>query len=139
MKSALFISFMCAVVHAETVVTLFGFRPNGHPLNAVSLSAGGVGSDGATTYVEEILQTFMVYGDSEATSTATATDPVQTLHATLVADASVYRYSKPPSTDGADAFGVLETCTLDGKGSGSCVAEAWADGGVTITTTFQTQ
>jgi hypothetical protein len=58
--------------------------------------------------------------------------------ATLVADASVYRYSMLPTAGpyGIDAFGVLETCTLDGRGGGSCVAQGWADGGETVTTTF---
>ncbi|KAJ7489035.1 hypothetical protein FB451DRAFT_681928 [Mycena latifolia] len=134
MNFALLLTILSALaVHAETV-TLFGFQANGFPVNAVSLSVGGVGADGATTYVEEIVQTAVVYGDPPAT----ATIPAQTLHATLVADASIYRYSKLPSSgaDDADVFGVLETCTLDGKGGGSCVAEGWEDGGATVTTTF---
>jgi hypothetical protein len=120
-------------------------------MNAVSLSAGGVGADGATTYVEEIIQTAVVYGDAQST----ATIPVQTVHgthllrlmapdsdrfptATLVADASAYRYAKLPGAGlaGPDSFGVLETCTLDGGGGGTCVAQAWANGGETATTTF---
>jgi hypothetical protein len=63
--------------------------------------------------------------------------------ATLIADASIYRYSllPPVSATGLannDAFpvNVLETCTLDGHGGGACVAQAWADGGPTATTTF---
>ncbi|KAJ6482675.1 hypothetical protein C8R45DRAFT_1002137 [Mycena sanguinolenta] len=121
---------------AETV-TLFGFQPNGYPANAVSLSAAGVGPDGATTYVEEIFQTAVVYGDPQTTGTDSQI-PVQTLHATLVADASVYRYTMLPATnvDGVVGFGVVETCTLDGKGGGQCVAEGWEDGGETVTTTF---
>ncbi|KAJ7131435.1 hypothetical protein C8R44DRAFT_774832 [Mycena epipterygia] len=136
MTFALLVLYAFAV-HAETV-TLFGLRPNGYPMNAVSLSAGGVGADGATTYVEEIIQTVAVYGESPATAIITAPIPVQTLYATLVADASVYRYSKLPSTgvDGVEAFGVLETCTIDGNGGGTCVAQGWADGGETMTTTF---
>ncbi|KAJ6598143.1 hypothetical protein DFH09DRAFT_53540 [Mycena vulgaris] len=135
MNFPLLVAILSALaVHAETV-TLFGFRPpNGYPANAVSLSAGGVGADGATTYAEAILQTAVVFGDSHST----APMPVQTLHATLVADASVYRYSMLPSTgtDGAEAFGVLETCLLDSNGMGSCVVQGWADGGMTATTTF---
>ncbi|KAJ7256197.1 hypothetical protein B0H12DRAFT_1232923 [Mycena haematopus] len=137
MEFVFIIPFVRAVVCAATTVTLFGFQPNGYPNNAVSLSAVGVGPDGATTYVEEIFQTAMVYGDSQATSTDSAV-PVQTLHATLVADASVYRYSMLPTTgpDGVIDFGVIETCTLDGKGGGQCVAQGWEDGGPTTTTTF---
>ncbi|KAJ6564475.1 hypothetical protein B0H19DRAFT_1141182 [Mycena capillaripes] len=138
MKLPLFIAVCAALVCAETV-TLFGFQPNGYPNNAVSLSVAGVGADGATTYVEEILQSAVVYGDADGTNTAV--NAVQTLHATLVADASVYRYTMLPTTapDRLNVFGVVETCTLDGKGGGRCVAAGWADGGPTATTTFSGQ
>lgn len=66
-----------SAVYAETV-TLFGFQPNGFPQNTVSLSVAGVGADGATTYVEEILLTAVVYADSDGTNTAV--NSVQTLH-----------------------------------------------------------
>ncbi|KAF7369320.1 hypothetical protein MVEN_00260300 [Mycena venus] len=142
MKLAFFLAISSALtVRAATVVTLYGFQPNGYPENAVSLSVAGVGTDGATTYVEDIFQTAVVYGDS-STGTNTAPVAVQTLHATLVADASIYHYSMLPTTgpDGVEAFGVLETCTLDpGKGTGECVAQGWADGGETVTTTFTGQ
>ncbi|KAJ7444632.1 hypothetical protein B0H11DRAFT_2249909 [Mycena galericulata] len=137
MNFALLVAWLSASVRAETV-TLFGFRPNGYPPNVVSLSVGGVGADGATTYIEDILQTVALYGDSPAVALDTAVIPVQTLHATLVADASVYRYSKLPSTgtDGLDGFGVIETCTLDGGGGGICIAQGWVGGGETATTTI---
>ncbi|KAK7023186.1 hypothetical protein R3P38DRAFT_3537308 [Favolaschia claudopus] len=44
--------------------------------------------------------------------------------------------SPPPAPDGVQAFGVIENCTLDGKGAGTCVALAWEDGEETTTTTF---
>ncbi|KAJ7866986.1 hypothetical protein B0H14DRAFT_3133043 [Mycena olivaceomarginata] len=142
MKFAAFLLAACsalAAASAETV-TLYGFRPAGYPPAAVSLSAGGVGADGATTYVEAIVQTAIAYADATTTRTGGA---LQTLHATLIADASIYRYSllPPASATGLannDAFpvNVLETCTLDGHGGGACVAQAWADGGPTATTTF---
>ncbi|KAK7016902.1 hypothetical protein R3P38DRAFT_2412012, partial [Favolaschia claudopus] len=119
-------------------VTLFGFQPNDLPHNAVSLEAAGVGPDGATTYIEKIYQIAVAYGDPQSTNTFTAPTAIRTLHATLIADATLYRYSMLPTTapDGVQAFGVIENCTLDGKGAGTCVALAWEDGGKTTTTTF---
>ncbi|KAJ7724312.1 hypothetical protein DFH07DRAFT_855019 [Mycena maculata] len=137
MHLLLLLAIWPALVAAE-IVTLFGLRPNNYPLNVVSLSAGGVGSDGATTYAEDIFRTAVVYGDSLDQATTTVFLPGETVHATLVADASVYRYSRlpAPAADGSDPFGVLETCTLDGGGGAIYVAQGWEDGGETVTTTF---
>ncbi|KAF8186449.1 hypothetical protein K438DRAFT_1973263 [Mycena galopus ATCC 62051] len=138
MQTAFLIALSYTLLCVAETVTLFGFQPNGYPNNAISLSAAGVGADGATTYVEEIFRTAVVYGDSQTTGTDSTAIPVQTLHATLVADASVYRYSMLPTTglDGVEAYGVIEICTLDGNGGGQCVAQGWEDGGETATTTL---
>ncbi|KAJ7131335.1 hypothetical protein C8R44DRAFT_774675 [Mycena epipterygia] len=122
-------ALLVATVHAETV-TLSGLRPKAQRMISHEHSIAQCGrrwSRWATTYIEEIIQTVAVYGEFPATAIITAPIPVQTLYATLVSDASIYRYSKLPSTgvDGVDAFGVLETCTLDRN-----------DGGETVKTTF---
>ncbi|KAK7052016.1 hypothetical protein R3P38DRAFT_2858082 [Favolaschia claudopus] len=138
MKSVFLLALFTAQAVLGATVTLFGFQPHNLPRNAVSLKAAGVGPDGATTYIEEIYQTAVGYGDPQDTNTFTAPTAIRTLHATLVADATLYRYSMLPATapDGVQAFGVIENCTLDGKGAGGCVALAWEDGGETTTTTF---
>ncbi|KAG9225042.1 hypothetical protein CCMSSC00406_0001807 [Pleurotus cornucopiae] len=114
--------------------TVFDVRPTGEPSQFISLSALGVGVDGATTYDYFEVATAQVLSD--ATTTQTVAMPAVTLHATLVADATKNFNSLSPQT--SLPFGVTSNCTWDESGQGVCIAEAFAPGLASTQTTTVT-
>ncbi|KAJ7098335.1 hypothetical protein C8R44DRAFT_358683 [Mycena epipterygia] len=84
---------------------------------SVSVSAAGVGADGATTYVEDILESYIAIEYSDTTVTLLTTPIAYTV--TFVADASGYHESFQFGMEG-QAF---ETCGFGADGHGTCVEE----------------
>ncbi|KAF5371019.1 hypothetical protein D9615_010019 [Tricholomella constricta] len=135
-------------------ITLFAVQTNTDsdlPRPSETFSPIGVGSDGATTYFNEVVAsvyleqqinggetTFTSDGSTitkEAPIRTITSDPV-TVHGTLVADASHFVYHKEPNPTDGDISGNKLSCELDGKGGGACVNEYWMEGEPTATSTF---
>ncbi|KAF8990548.1 hypothetical protein BDQ17DRAFT_1433704 [Cyathus striatus] len=143
---------------AVTTVTLMGVQPTttttyfpgALPSYSYTYSAVGAGSDGLTTYVEDILQSQVlnvlivskttVDGAGSVITTGTSYMPTivdlsstATIHATLVQGASEYKYVV--ENTGEDPFGNQNDCHWNKDGKGECVNEAWIPGGPTTTVT----
>ncbi|KAF5378542.1 hypothetical protein D9615_007070 [Tricholomella constricta] len=123
-------------------------------LPSETMSAIGVGADGATTYYDEVAASVfyeaaphtLSLGEPQGTPltrttvsfiTTITTDPV-TYRATLVADASHFVYHQDPGpTALLDSVGNHLSCAFDGKGGGACVDEYWLRGRpTTVTRTY---
>ncbi|KAJ7716082.1 hypothetical protein B0H16DRAFT_1741533 [Mycena metata] len=140
-----------AAVYAASVVTLYDVPPPSTS-NTVSLvdhesiflSVDGVGADGATTYVDVMVQSYQA--EVLPSTTITIVDEPFTATATLVEDASGYRITSPDESctngnctvDTAAPQGV-RTCSFGTDGQGTCVQGQQAQvGGISTATTIQT-
>ncbi|KAF9461593.1 hypothetical protein BDZ94DRAFT_1323253 [Collybia nuda] len=151
--SLAFISLPAIIIaHAETI-TFFKIHETeittGVPLPTGSYTYRpvGVGSDGATTYVQEFVYSeHLEWFHSQYTSegkvitvdspTSTVTDSPRTTSQILVADATHYAYSAHLGFEGKGEEDVLENCDLDGKGGMGCVATAYKSGKPFFSTSF---
>ncbi|KAJ7716081.1 hypothetical protein B0H16DRAFT_1476979 [Mycena metata] len=128
-----------ARVHAASVVTLYDVpspsTSNVALVDAVSfsLSVDGVGTDGATTYVDFIVKS---YEAEVLPSTTTTIEGPYTATATLVENASGYRLTSPDvicingnCTVDTAAPPAVRTCAFGADGQGSCVLQAQAQVG----------
>ncbi|KAG6826295.1 hypothetical protein H0H92_000402 [Tricholoma furcatifolium] len=121
------------------------------PPQNTTVSAIGKGTDGLTTYREEIIATDIVYvewqGDDTTTTTATvATD--YTVTAIIAEDAThkwIHQDIPTAAPHPLNQFGWEKDCDLDGKGGAECVNRGWeavygpdgnVDSTMTVTTTM---
>ncbi|KAJ7021390.1 hypothetical protein C8F04DRAFT_1273822 [Mycena alexandri] len=121
-----------AAVYAQTV-TLHDVFATASGLTQIdsesfSFSAGGVGADGATTYVGVVVESFAV--DELASTTVTFADKPFTATVTRVEDASGYRLTSPEEIceDGVCTVDTtappdVRTCSFGADGQGSCVQQ----------------
>ncbi|KAJ6572025.1 hypothetical protein B0H19DRAFT_1132234 [Mycena capillaripes] len=113
----LFSGTVLQAVHAQT---LYRISEMGKPTTevlaqSVSISAVGVGADGATTYVEELVESYVAIEYSDTTVTVLST-PAPEVTVTFVEDASNFHESVPFQTGD-----FLETCAFGQDGHGTCI------------------
>ncbi|KAJ7104814.1 hypothetical protein C8R44DRAFT_987757 [Mycena epipterygia] len=99
---------------------------------SISLSAAGVNSDGATTYIEVVVQSGLGQVFPTTTSFQAFSSPA-TFTNTLVADASGFRQEDPFR----GSLTIVESCRFGSNGFGTCVQEVpFPAQSSTVTATF---
>ncbi|KAF9461577.1 hypothetical protein BDZ94DRAFT_1263405 [Collybia nuda] len=142
-------------VRCATTITLADVHLSGEstviPRPSQTFSVVGVGSEGLATitfeFVESLQPTVTGFSTHINNGTrgvvealfGTITIPPETIHGTMLADASHYAYTESlvatASTD-KDVF-MAKSCDFDGKGGGSCVERNWGgDFGGTLTVSW---
>ncbi|KAJ7131326.1 hypothetical protein C8R44DRAFT_774661, partial [Mycena epipterygia] len=131
--------FHAFAVHAETVA-LFGFPPNGYPMNAVSAiaqcewrwSKWGYNVCRRSFKLSRYMSSFPLRISNHrahSRSNALGNPSCRCVRLSILETSKHWgRWCR--------RVGVLETCTIDGNGGGTCVSQDWPDGRQTVTTTF---
>ncbi|KAL0959044.1 hypothetical protein HGRIS_014347 [Hohenbuehelia grisea] len=141
----LLLSLLClSLVHAQTTVTLYRVQESDAPslgIESLSVSVGGVGPDGATTYVYSELVTEIVQSQQHTTQTQTfPTNSPQVDILTIAEAESVYRLSAQAAAgSNLPNISVDVSCSFGASSAGICQEMAWGLGGSiteTLTTSF---
>ncbi|KAJ7021389.1 hypothetical protein C8F04DRAFT_269569 [Mycena alexandri] len=114
--------------HAQTLFYVSESQPAQTEIiyETFSLSAVGVGTDGATTYIQNVIESYAAFVESATTVTLMST--IATYTNTIIEDASGFREYSPLLDCGPDgckvdtsAGPVVQTCTFGTDGHGTCV------------------